>query len=66
LDSCLRNKSEMVTYEAARALCQLATVDKESGGHTVFGYDIIHATTILQIFLTRQVCTLTFPKSKEI
>jgi len=53
LDSCLRHKSEMVTYEAARAICQLAVWDTESsGGHTVFGYDMTHATTILQIFLT--------------
>mmetsp|Transcript_6999 Transcript_6999/g.20637 ORF Transcript_6999/g.20637 Transcript_6999/m.20637 type:complete len:924 (-) Transcript_6999:83-2854(-) len=52
LDSCLRHKSEMVTYEAARAFCSLAAVDKDGVGHTVFGYDITHATTILQIFLT--------------
>eukprot|EP00930_Biecheleria_cincta_P060685 TRINITY_DN462_c0_g1_i2.p1 TRINITY_DN462_c0_g1~~TRINITY_DN462_c0_g1_i2.p1 ORF type:complete len:949 (-),score=224.27 TRINITY_DN462_c0_g1_i2:194-2974(-) len=53
LDSCLRHKSEMVTYEAARAFCQLAAVDTEgAGGHTVLGYDMTHATTILQIFLT--------------
>mmetsp|Transcript_61777 Transcript_61777/g.188645 ORF Transcript_61777/g.188645 Transcript_61777/m.188645 type:complete len:926 (-) Transcript_61777:170-2947(-) len=52
LDSCLRHKSEMVTYEAARAFCQLAALDKEGLGQTVFGYDITHATTILQIFLT--------------
>jgi len=54
LDSCLRHKSEMVTYEAARAFCHLAVVDAEagSGSSTVLGYDITHATTILQIFLT--------------
>lgn len=53
LDSCLRTKSEMVTYEAARAFCTLAAIDTEgSGTHSVFGYDITHATTILQIFLT--------------
>jgi len=54
LDSCLRHKSEMVTYEAARAFCQLAVVDTEggSGSSTVLGYDITHATTILQIILT--------------
>jgi len=53
LDSCLRHKSEMVTYEAARAFCHLAVVDTDgSGGHTVLGYDMTHATTILQIFLT--------------
>lgn len=52
LDSCLRHKSEMVTYEAARALCTLAVTDDTSSGHTVFGYDMTHAITILQIFLT--------------
>jgi len=52
LDSCLRHKSEMVTYEAARAFCQLAVFDKEGSGQSVFGYDITHSTTILQIFLT--------------
>jgi len=52
LDNCLRHKSEMVTYEAARSFCNLAIVDKEGSGQTVFGYDITHATTILQIFLT--------------
>lgn len=55
LDSCLRHKSEMVTYEAARAFCQLAgaLVDVDgSSSQTVLGYDITHATTVLQIFLT--------------
>merc|ERR1740121_2642898 len=52
LDSCLRHKSEMVTYEAARSFCQLAVIDKEGSGQTVFGHDMSHATTILQIFLT--------------
>eukprot|EP00811_Abedinium_folium_P000011 NODE_1000_length_2657_cov_12.162846.p1 GENE.NODE_1000_length_2657_cov_12.162846~~NODE_1000_length_2657_cov_12.162846.p1 ORF type:complete len:660 (+),score=200.88 NODE_1000_length_2657_cov_12.162846:499-2478(+) len=53
LDACLRHKSEIVTYEAARAFCQLAIFDEgASSGHTVFGFDMTHATTILQIFLT--------------
>merc|ERR1719181_1794553 len=52
LDSCLRHKNEMVTYEAARALCQLAVCDEGGGGQTVLGYDISHVTTVLQIFLT--------------
>lgn len=53
LDSCLRHKNEMVTYEAARAFCQLAVIDSDgSNGHTVLGYDITHAIPILQIFLT--------------
>jgi len=51
LDSCLK-KSEMVTYEAARALCNLATYDDSGGGTSVLGYDISHVTTVLQIFLT--------------
>jgi len=52
LDSCLRHKSEMVTYEAARAFCTCAIADKEGSGSMVFNYDITHATTVLQIFLT--------------
>eukprot|EP00929_Paragymnodinium_shiwhaense_P080799 TRINITY_DN4215_c1_g1_i1.p1 TRINITY_DN4215_c1_g1~~TRINITY_DN4215_c1_g1_i1.p1 ORF type:complete len:938 (+),score=324.72 TRINITY_DN4215_c1_g1_i1:105-2918(+) len=52
LDSCLRHKSQTVTFEAARAVCQLAVADKEGSGTTVFGYDMSHATTVLQIFLT--------------
>merc|ERR1719161_3363123 len=53
LDSCLRHKSEMVQYEAARALCSLAVCDEAGGsGQTVLGYDISHVTTVLQIFLT--------------
>jgi len=47
LDSCLRHKNEMVTYEAARAFCQLAVVDGDgSGGSTVLGYDITHAISL--------------------
>merc|ERR1719388_549495 len=42
----------MVTFEAARALCQLAIVDEAGGGQSVLGYDITHATTVLQIFLS--------------
>lgn len=53
LDGCLRHKSETVTYEAARSFCQLAVFDdSSSAGNTVFGYDMSHAMTILQIFLT--------------
>merc|ERR1719161_1880275 len=53
LDSCLRHKSEMVQYEAARTFCNLAVLDdSNSGSMTVLGYDISHAITALQIFLT--------------
>mmetsp|Transcript_23528 Transcript_23528/g.57393 ORF Transcript_23528/g.57393 Transcript_23528/m.57393 type:complete len:908 (-) Transcript_23528:226-2949(-) len=52
LDSCLRNRSEMVTYEAARSFCQLAAVDTSGQGTSVFGFDAVHAITVLQIFLT--------------
>mmetsp|Transcript_49427 Transcript_49427/g.159522 ORF Transcript_49427/g.159522 Transcript_49427/m.159522 type:complete len:927 (+) Transcript_49427:119-2899(+) len=52
LDNCLRHKNEMVMYEAARSFCQLAVVDKDASGNTVFGWDVTHATTVLQIFLT--------------
>ncbi|CAK0796463.1 unnamed protein product, partial [Prorocentrum cordatum] len=49
LDSCLRHKSEMVTYEAARSFCQLAVMDTDgAGGSTVLGHDIVHVTTTLQ------------------
>mmetsp|Transcript_68621 Transcript_68621/g.146918 ORF Transcript_68621/g.146918 Transcript_68621/m.146918 type:complete len:937 (-) Transcript_68621:64-2874(-) len=58
LDSCLRHKSDMVTYEASRALCQLAAADKRNEGSTVITrandvqYDVTHAITVLQIFLS--------------
>eukprot|EP00928_Gymnodinium_smaydae_P030557 TRINITY_DN2268_c0_g1_i3.p1 TRINITY_DN2268_c0_g1~~TRINITY_DN2268_c0_g1_i3.p1 ORF type:complete len:706 (-),score=200.90 TRINITY_DN2268_c0_g1_i3:471-2588(-) len=52
LDNCLRHKSELVTYEAARAFCHLVVADTESSGNMVFGFDISHATTLLQIFLS--------------
>jgi coatomer protein complex subunit gamma len=61
LDSCLRHKSEMVTYEAARSFCQLADVDRDgAGGSTVFGHDIVHVTTTLQIFLTSPKAVVRF------
>ncbi|CEM15171.1 unnamed protein product [Vitrella brassicaformis CCMP3155] len=53
LESCLRHKSEMAMFEAAKAFCELAVVDEQgSGGATVFGYDMLPALTVLQIFLT--------------
>merc|ERR1719247_1935990 len=51
LDSCLRTKNEMVTFEAARAFCRLAAHDAGDTS-SVFGYDFVHALTVLQIFLT--------------
>ena len=59
LDACLRNKSEVVTYEAARSLCLLAQIETEQSGSrklnanstTVMGGDFTHALTILQIGL---------------
>merc|ERR1719389_1017683 len=52
LESCLRNKNEMVTYEAAKAFCSLAAVVDSTGSMTIFGHDMSHAITVLQIFLT--------------
>merc|ERR1719359_1927670 len=49
LDSCLRTKNEMVTFEAARAFCRLAAHDAGDTS-SVFGYDFVHALTVLQIF----------------
>merc|ERR550514_1376256 len=52
LESCLRHKNEMVTYEAAKAFCLLAAIEETGSNMTVLGFDISHAITILQIFLT--------------
>mmetsp|Transcript_26834 Transcript_26834/g.58346 ORF Transcript_26834/g.58346 Transcript_26834/m.58346 type:complete len:935 (+) Transcript_26834:218-3022(+) len=52
MDNCLRHKNEMVMYEAAKSFCQLAAFDKDASANTVFGWDVTHATTVLQIFLT--------------
>lgn len=52
LESCLRNKSEMVVYEAARALCSLR---KE-----VSAKDLTPAITVLQLFLSSPKPTLRF------
>ena len=59
LDSSLRNKSEAVTFEAARALCLLAQIETDQSGSrrvnagvtTVMGLDFTHAITVLQIGL---------------
>mmetsp|Transcript_15685 Transcript_15685/g.15818 ORF Transcript_15685/g.15818 Transcript_15685/m.15818 type:complete len:926 (+) Transcript_15685:91-2868(+) len=42
LESCLRHKSEMVVYEAAKAMCNLPSVDTT---------DLNPAITVLQLFL---------------
>lgn len=51
LDSCLRHKSEMVIYEAARAICSLPTASPS---------DLSPATTVLQMFLSSPKPTLRF------
>ncbi|KJE93213.1 coatomer subunit gamma-2 [Capsaspora owczarzaki ATCC 30864] len=43
LDLCLRHKSELVVYEAARAICSLKNVTNK---------DIIPALSVMQLFLT--------------
>jgi len=52
LDQSLRNKNEMVTYEAARSFVRLALLEDNNQGSTVRGYDFMHAINILKIFLT--------------
>lgn len=44
LESSLRNKSEVVVYEAARAICNLPGVEMN---------DLSPAITVLQLFLSR-------------
>ena len=59
LEACLRNKSEIVTFEAARALCYLAQLETDNSGSRklnssvsiVMGIDFTHALTVLQIGL---------------
>eukprot|EP00918_Siedleckia_nematoides_P047512 GHVU01104046.1.p1 GENE.GHVU01104046.1~~GHVU01104046.1.p1 ORF type:complete len:959 (+),score=230.90 GHVU01104046.1:2712-5588(+) len=53
IESCLRTRPESVTYEAAKAFCELAEMDDMNrGGSLVFGYDLAPAITVLQIMLT--------------
>lgn len=62
LDACLRNRSDIVTFESARALCFLAQVETQQSGSRklnsnstiVMGLDFSHALTILQIGLSSQ------------
>ena len=48
---CLRHKNEMVVFEAARAICSLR---KATAG------DLVHAITVLQMFLSSTKPTLRF------
>jgi coatomer protein complex subunit gamma len=43
LENCLRHKSDMVIYEAAKAMCSLPNIDAN---------DVAPAITVLQLFLT--------------
>ena len=51
LESCLRHRSEMVIFEAARAICQLPGVSQR---------DLTPAITVLQLFLSSPKPTLRF------
>ncbi|CAM9871415.1 unnamed protein product, partial [Chrysoparadoxa australica] len=51
LESNLRHRSEMVTYEAARAICNLPGVDMN---------DLSPAVTVLQLFLSTPKASLKF------
>lgn len=51
LEACLRHKSEMVIYEAAKAICNLPGVEKN---------DISPAITVLQLFLSSTKPALRF------
>ncbi len=51
LESCLRHRSEMVIFEAARAICQLPGVTQR---------ELTPAITVLQLFLSSAKPTLRF------
>lgn len=51
LEGCLRHKSEMVVYEAAKAMCNLPSVEAN---------DLNPAITVLQLFLSSTKPTLRF------
>ena len=51
LEACLRHKSELVIYEAAKAMCQLPGVDRN---------DLSPAITVLQLFLSSPKPALRF------
>ena len=51
LESCLRHKSEMVIYEAARAICNMKNVTTK---------ELTPAITVLQLFLSSPKPTMRF------
>lgn len=51
LEVCLRHKNEMVVYEAASAICSLRQASPS---------DLVHAITVLQMFLSSSKPTLRF------
>ena len=51
LEVCLRHKNEMVVYEAASAICSLRQATPS---------DLVHAITVLQMFLSSSKPTLRF------
>lgn len=51
LELCLRHKNEMVVYEAATAICSLRRATPS---------DLVHAITVLQMFLSSSKPTLRF------
>ena len=51
LEVCLRHKNEMVVYEAASAICSLRRATPS---------DLVHAITVLQMFLSSSKPTLRF------
>lgn len=51
LENCLRHKNEMVIYEAAKAICNLPSVDTS---------DLNPAITVLQLFLSSPKSSLRF------
>ncbi|KAF8819240.1 coatomer gamma subunit [Cardiosporidium cionae] len=67
LEKCLHNKNEMVMFEAAKAFCYLATVlSKEQADGTIFGYDLLPATTVLQIFLSSSKPVFRFAAMRQL
>merc|ERR1719271_1110172 len=56
----------MVMYEAAKAFCTLAAIVDSSGSLTIFGHDMSHAITVLQIFLTSPKPVIRFAAIKTL